>query len=37
LATVRAGVKQPPPEVTTDVRAASAFVKKQVGNLFSSV
>lgn len=37
LATMRAGVKQAPPEVTTDVRAASAFVKKQVGNLFSSV
>ena len=27
----------PPPEVTTDVRSASAFVKKQVGNLFSSI
>ena len=37
LADVRAGVKQPPPEVTTDVRSASAFVKKQVGNLFSSI
>jgi phospholipase C len=37
LAAVRAGAKQPPPEFTTNVRTASAFVKKQVGNLFSSV
>lgn len=37
LAGVQAGVKQPPPEVITDVHTASAFVKKQVGNLFSSV
>jgi phospholipase C len=32
-----AQVKQPPPEVATDVRAASAYVKQQVGNLFSSL
>jgi phospholipase C len=37
LATMKAQVKQPPAELTTDVRTASAFVKKQVGNLFSSI
>lgn len=37
LAAIRTSVKQPPPEFTTDVRTASAFVKKQVGNLFSSI
>jgi phospholipase C len=37
LATVQANpIKQPPPDVTTDVRTASAFVKQQVGNYFSS-
>jgi phospholipase C len=30
-------VKQAPPEAITDVRAASAYVKTQVGNLFSSI
>ncbi len=37
LERVKAQVKQPPPELTTDVRTASAYVKRQVGNLFSSI
>jgi phospholipase C len=34
LATVKAQAKQPPPDTTIDVRAASAYVRKQVGNFF---
>lgn len=37
LATVKAQTKQPPPDTTTDVRTASAYVKKQVGNLFQKL
>jgi phospholipase C len=37
LQEIRTQVRQPPPELSVDVRTASAFVKKQVGNLFSSI
>jgi phospholipase C len=37
LAILRTQVKQPPVALTTDVGTASGFVKKQVGNLFSSI
>jgi len=37
LVSMKAQVQQVPPELTTNVRVASAYVKKQVGNLFSSV
>ena len=34
MATMNALAKQPPPDTTIDVRTASAYVRKQVGNLF---
>ena len=34
LATVKAQAKQHPPDTTLDVRTASAYVRKQVGNFF---
>jgi phospholipase C len=37
LQSLRTQVRQPPAELTTDVRTASAYIKKQVGNLFSSI
>ena len=34
MATMNALAKQPPPDTTIDVRTGSAYVRKQVGNLF---
>jgi phospholipase C len=34
---MRVLVKQPSPDLAMDVRTASAYIKKQVGNLFSSI
>ena len=36
VASVKAGLKDPPPSATADVHAASTYVKKQVGNFFQT-
>ena len=36
VASVKAGLKDPPPGATADVHAASTYVKKQVGNFFQA-
>jgi phospholipase C len=36
VASVKAGLKDPPPGATADVHAASTYVKKQVGNFFQT-
>ena len=36
VASVKAGLKDPPPSATADVHAASTYVKKQVGNFYPS-
>jgi hypothetical protein len=36
VASVKAGLKDPPPSATADVHAAFTYVKKQVGNFFQA-